>query len=121
MKFLSTIPAGMEGLLFKGIGRSLPDLSISKIRQPQVNIQLRYKLPPKIIDNVEEVKEAMVAEEVKEAMVAEEVKEAMVAKEVKDPIVAKGSEGTHGVDQESRGTHSGQGSDKLVSVYRQIA
>ncbi|KAF9597373.1 hypothetical protein IFM89_017719 [Coptis chinensis] len=50
---------------------------------PEVKIQLEYKLPPKIIDNVE------VAEEVKEAMVAEEVKEAMVAEEVKDPIVAK--------------------------------
>ncbi|KAF9620976.1 hypothetical protein IFM89_015798 [Coptis chinensis] len=79
-------------IAFKGLAglyRTYPFLAFDN---PEVKIQLEYKLPPKIIDNVEvaeEVKEAMVAEEVKEAMVAEEVKEAMVAKEVKDPIVAK--------------------------------
>ncbi|KAF9625436.1 hypothetical protein IFM89_022833 [Coptis chinensis] len=76
-------------IAFKGLAGLYRTYPFSAFDNPEVNIQLEYKLPPKIIDNVEEVKEAMVAEEVKEAMVAEEVKEAMVAKEVKDPIVAK--------------------------------
>ncbi|KAF9623872.1 hypothetical protein IFM89_005640 [Coptis chinensis] len=78
-------------IAFKGLAGLYRTYPFSAF-DPEVKIQLEYKLPPKIIDNVEvgeEVKEAMVAEEVKEAMVAEEVKEAMVAKEVKDPIVAK--------------------------------
>ncbi|KAF9606233.1 hypothetical protein IFM89_024054 [Coptis chinensis] len=79
-------------IAFKGLASLYRTYPFSAFDNPEVKIQLEYKLPPKIIDNVEvakEVKEAMVAEEVKEVMVAEEVKEAMVAKEVKDPIVAK--------------------------------
>ncbi|KAF9603684.1 hypothetical protein IFM89_037447 [Coptis chinensis] len=70
-------------IAFKGLAGLYRTYPFSAFDNPEVKIQLEYKLPPKIIDNVE------VAEEVKEAMVAEEVKEAMVAKEVKDPIVAK--------------------------------
>ncbi|KAF9607659.1 hypothetical protein IFM89_037892 [Coptis chinensis] len=79
-------------IAFKGLAGLYRTYPFSAFNNPEVKIQLEYKLPPKIIDNVEvaeEVKEAMVVEEVKEAIVAEEVKEAMVAKEVKDPIVAK--------------------------------
>ncbi|KAF9589880.1 hypothetical protein IFM89_029243 [Coptis chinensis] len=79
-------------IAFKGLAVFYRLIHFQRFDNHEVKIQLRYKLPPKIIDNVEvaeEVKEAMVAKEVKEAMVAEEVKEAMVAKEVKDPIVAK--------------------------------
>ncbi|KAF9622110.1 hypothetical protein IFM89_029394 [Coptis chinensis] len=67
-------------IAFKGLVGLYRTYPFSAFDNPEVKIQLEYKLPPKIIDNVE------VAEEVKEAMVAKEVKEAMVAKEVKDPI-----------------------------------
>ncbi|KAF9621866.1 hypothetical protein IFM89_028454 [Coptis chinensis] len=89
-------------IAFKGLAGLYRTYPFSAFDNPEVKIQLEYKLPPKIIDNVE---------------VAEEVKEAMVAKEVGSHS-SQGSEGTHGSDQESRGTHSGQGSDKLVSVYQ---
>ncbi|KAF9622340.1 hypothetical protein IFM89_031143 [Coptis chinensis] len=78
---------------FKGLAGLYRTYPFSAFDNPEVKIQLEYKLPPKIIDNVEvaeEVKEAMVAKEVKDPIVAKEVKEPMaVIKKVEEPIVAK--------------------------------
>ncbi|KAF9608933.1 hypothetical protein IFM89_012101 [Coptis chinensis] len=56
-------------IAFKGLAGLYQTYPFSAFDNPEVKIQLEYKLPPKIIDNVE------VAEEVKKAMVVEEVKE----------------------------------------------
>ncbi|KAF9597310.1 hypothetical protein IFM89_017094 [Coptis chinensis] len=54
-------------IAFKGLAGLYQTYPFSAFDNPEVKIQLEYKLPPRIIDNVE------IAEEVKEAMVAEEV------------------------------------------------